>query len=90
MIEGDAKDPKLLNKLIECEEKLTALPQVGSVTSLATVVVEISKAMNDPDSEAYGKIPDSREAVAQYILLYSMDGDPKIWNVLLISIIRIF
>lgn len=77
MIEGDAKDPKLLNKLIECEEKLTALPQVGSVTSLATVVVEISKAMNDPDSEAYGKIPDSREAVAQYILLYSMDGDPE-------------
>jgi hypothetical protein len=77
MIEGDAKDPKLLNRLIECEEKLTALPQVGSVTSLATVIVEISKAMNDLDSESYGKIPESREAVAQYILLYSMDGDPE-------------
>ncbi len=77
MVEGDAKDPKLLNKLVECEDKLMALPQVGSVTSLATVVLEISKAMNDADSEAYGKIPDSRDAVAQYIELYSMSSDPE-------------
>ena len=73
----DAKDPKLLNKLVECEDKLMALPQVGSVTSLATVVLEISKAMNDADSEAYGKIPESRDAVAQYIELYSMSSDPE-------------
>ncbi len=77
MFEGDAKDPKLLNKLVACEENLTKLPQVGSVTSLASVLIEISKAMNDEDSEMYGKIPDNREAVAQYIELYSMSSDPE-------------
>lgn len=77
MVEGDAKDPALLNKLVACENALLTLPQVGSVNSLATVVTEISKSMNDADSEAYGKIPETRDAVAQYLELYTMSSDPE-------------
>jgi len=45
------------------------------VTSVATVIREISKAMNDPGDKWYDTIPDTRDAVAQYLELYSMSGD---------------
>src|SRR3989339_517269 len=35
-----------------------------------------SRALNDKSEPGYNKIPDSREAVAQYLELYSMSGDP--------------
>ena len=34
-------------------------------------------ALNDPTEEGYDRIPDSREAVAQYLELYAMSGDPE-------------
>ena len=59
------------------EEELEKTPGVGSVTSIATVIRKISTALNDPGDEHYDKIPDTRDAVAQYIELYSMSGDPE-------------
>lgn len=76
MIEGDAKDPVLLNKLDQYEIELEKMPNVGSVTSLSTMVKKMSMALNDPTDEGYNQIPDSRDAVAQYLELYSMNGDP--------------
>lgn len=76
MVDGDAKDPVLLNKLDQYEIELEKMPNVGSVTSLSTMVKKMSMALNDPTDEGYNKIPDSREAVAQYLELYSMNGDP--------------
>ncbi len=33
--------------------------------------------MNNPGDEFYDMIPDNREAIAQYLLLYSMNGNPE-------------
>jgi len=77
MFEGDIKDPAILKNLDRYESDLEKMPGVGSVTSIATVIRKISTALNDPGDELYDKIPESREAVAQYIELYSMSGDPE-------------
>jgi hydrophobe/amphiphile efflux-3 (HAE3) family protein len=77
LFEGDIKDPALLKNLDRYEEELEKTPGVGSVTSIATIIRKISTALNDPGDALYDKIPDSREAVAQYIELYSMSGDPE-------------
>ena len=77
LFEGDIKDPALLKNLDRYEKELEKTPGVGSVTSIATVIRKISTALNDPGDELYDKIPDTRNAVAQYIELYSMNGDPE-------------
>jgi uncharacterized protein len=77
LFEGDIKDPAVLKNLDRYEKELENTPGVGSVTSIATVIREISTALNDPVDEFYNKIPDTRDAVAQYIELYSMSGDPE-------------
>ncbi|MEA3451303.1 MAG: efflux RND transporter permease subunit, partial [Bacteroidota bacterium] len=43
---------------------------------LSTMIKIMSKAINDSSEFYYNKIPDSRNAVAQYLELYSMSGDP--------------
>lgn len=76
LFEGDIKDPKVLNDMDRFATELKKLPQVGSVTSIATVIRTISRAMNDPGDSLYDRIPDTRDAVAQYIEFYNMSGDP--------------
>ncbi len=76
MFEGDIKDPALLKRLDSYEKELEKIPNVGSVTSIATIIRKISTALNDPSDNQYDKIPDTRDAVAQYLELYSMSGDP--------------
>jgi len=77
MFEGDAKDPKLLRKLDLYEKELEKMPNVGSVTSLATLIRKMSTALNDSNDAGFNKIPESRDAVAQYLELYSMNGNPE-------------
>jgi predicted RND superfamily exporter protein len=77
LFQGDMKDPALLNQMLVYEHDLEKLAQVGSVTSIATIIREMSKALLEPDEAFYDKIPESREAVAQYLELYSMSGDPE-------------
>jgi predicted RND superfamily exporter protein len=76
LFKGDIKDPKLMKKLDDYETELKKMPQVGQAASIATVVRIISKAINDKNDIFYDKIPDSREAIAQYLELYQMSGDP--------------
>lgn len=77
LFEGDIKDPDLLKRMEYYEKELKKDPSVGNVTSLASVIKIMSRAINDPGDEFYDKIPDTREAVAQYLELYSMSGDPE-------------
>jgi hypothetical protein len=58
------------------ENELEKNPGIGSVTSLATVTKTISRAMNNPGDEYYNRLPDRRDAIAQYIEFYNMSGDP--------------
>jgi hypothetical protein len=79
MVEGaepDAiKDPELLRKIQRFQEYAESLPHVGDTSSFADVIRRIHQEMNGGDP-AYHVIPDSRELVAQYLLLYSISGDP--------------
>ncbi len=77
MFEGDMKDPEILKRMDFYEQELEKMPEIGSVTSIASMIRIMSKAINDPEEKLYDKIPDSRDAVAQYLELYSMSGDPE-------------
>jgi len=69
------KDPALLRAIDATLESLAEHPQVGDTRSIAEYVKRMNQAMNEDRPEAF-RIPDSRELVAQYLLLYSMSGDP--------------
>lgn len=77
LVEGDVKDPVILKKLDYYQKEMEKIPEVGNTSSMATVVREMSKALNNKDEPEYDRIPDSRDAIAQYLELYSMSGDPK-------------
>ena len=77
MFEGDIKDPALLKRMDRYAHELDSLPEIGRVTSIASVIRIMSRALNDPGDSLYDRIPDTREAVAQYLELYSMSGDPE-------------
>ena len=76
LVSGDIKSPDIMKKLDYYESQIINIDGVGNVTSIAKVIREISKAMNDKGDEFYDAIPDTREAIAQYFELYSMSGDP--------------
>jgi predicted RND superfamily exporter protein len=77
VFQGDIKDPRIMAKIDGMEQDLSEMPDVGNTSSIARVVRQMSRALNDPEEEGYDKIPDSRNAVAQYFELYSMSGDPE-------------
>ncbi len=77
LVTGDIKDPEILKRMDYYGSELKKLPDVGNVSSLATVVKAMSRALNDPDELGYDAIPSTRLAVAQYLELYNMSGDPE-------------
>ncbi len=74
------KDPevlKLVNKMQkDVDEKLQV---VGNTFSLTDYVNRMNKVMN-ADKEEFNTIPDSKNMIAQYLLLYEMSGDPENLN----------
>jgi len=77
LFEGDIIDPDVMHNIYEFESGLKNIPEVGNTTSIASVLKIISRALNDPGDEFYDTIPDNRAAIAQYIELYNMSGDPE-------------
>ena len=77
LFEGDIRDPELMMGMDRFGSELSQVKGVGNVTSLATIIRQISRALNDPGDEFYDTIPGNRMAIAQYIELYSMSGDPE-------------
>ncbi|MBN2000993.1 RND family transporter [candidate division KSB1 bacterium] len=75
--QGDIKDPAIMKKIDEMEHKLVEMPEVGYTSSIARVIRQMSRVLNEPDDPMYDKIPDDPNAIAQYIELYSMSGDPE-------------
>lgn len=74
---GDIKEPRIMHKIDETERALGEMSEVGVTTSIARVVRQMSRALNDPDEPWYDRIPDIRNAVAQYFELYAMSGDAE-------------
>lgn len=67
------KDPAVLRKMDRLQEELKGLDGVGKVVSVVDFVKRMNQAMHDGDPRYYA-IPDTRELVAQYLLLYSFSG----------------
>lgn len=76
VIEGDVKDPGVLAELDHLQQKLEEMEDVGQTSSVATMVKTMNRAMNDDDPKEE-RLPDSREAIAQYFLMYQLSGDPE-------------
>ena len=69
------KNPKTLRAMDELQRFLEQQPDVGKTISIANFIKRMNQAMN-ADDPAYYKIPDSQELISQYLLLYSMSGEP--------------
>lgn len=74
--EGDIKDPKVLQELDGLEQHLKKHPSVGTTTSMAGVMRKMNQVMHEGDA-AYDVIPETKELVAQYLLLYTMSGSEE-------------
>jgi predicted RND superfamily exporter protein len=77
LVEGDILDPEVMEQIDRYETQLKKHPAVGNVMSIAGVIREISKALNDPGDPFYNTVPENRNAIAQYLELYMMSGDPE-------------
>jgi len=77
MFKGDMLDPAILKRMEGYREEMEKIDAVDLTISFSGVIREISKALNDPGEPLYDIIPPSREAVAQYMELYNMNGDPE-------------
>lgn len=77
LINGDIIDPSVMKNIDIYTEEIKDFPGVGNVHSISRIIREISKAMNDPGDPMYDAIPGSREAIAQYLELYNMSGNPE-------------
>jgi len=74
--QGDMKNPEIIKKIDIMEHTLETMDEVGTTTSIARVIRQISRALYNPDEPMYNQIPNTRNGVAQYFELYSMSGDP--------------
>lgn len=79
LVEGDKEDtlkePAVLKAIEATQRYLEREPQVGKTLSLADFVKKMNRSMNG-DDPAYDVIPDDRNLISQYLLLYSMSGEP--------------
>ena len=69
------KNPKTLQAMEELQRFLESQPNVGKTVSIADFIKRMNQAMHG-DDPAYYKIPESQELISQYLLLYSMSGEP--------------
>lgn len=72
---GTIQEPALLRQIDGLQGYAKTLPGVGYTSSFADIIKRINRQMNGGDP-AFETIPESREAIAQYLLLYSMSGSP--------------
>ena len=73
------KDPGTLGLVNKLQSDLNNLAVVGDSFSLTDFIRRMNMVMNGNDEE-YNTIPDSRDMIAQYLLLYEMSGDPETLN----------
>jgi predicted RND superfamily exporter protein len=80
LIEGanrDAiKDPKVLAAMAKLQAFLDQQPGVGKTQSLADLIRRMNLSMHG-DDKAYDVIPTDGNLISQYLLLYSMSGQPE-------------
>jgi predicted RND superfamily exporter protein len=74
-VEDAWKVPENLRALEGLQAYLAATDHTGETRSIADYIKRMNEVMNPDDPDA-NRVPDSQDLVAQYLLLYSMSGDP--------------
>lgn len=77
LFEGDMLDPAMLGSIESYEKELLKVEEIDLVMSFPDVIKEISKALYDPGDPLFNAIPPMRNAVAQFMELYSMNGNTE-------------
>ncbi len=73
VVEGDIKSPAILNQLDQIQNFLEEREGVGYTLAITDFIKLMNQSMNGGDPVFY-KIPDSRQLVSQYLLLYSWES----------------
>lgn len=68
------KSPQFLKKLSVLQANLDKQPQLQKSTSLSDVLKQLNRVLTDNKTSSY-KIPSTRQAAAQELLLYESDND---------------
>jgi len=74
--EEQFKEPEILRIMDAMKQDVEEREMAGASFALSDFMKRMNKVMYDNDP-AYDKIPETRELVAQYLLLYEMSGDPE-------------
>ena len=72
---GAMTEPATLAYIDAFQREIETDDLVGDTVSIVEIVARMNQSMHGGD-KAWQRIPDTREAVAQYTLLYSISGDP--------------
>ncbi len=70
------KDPEVLRLVSALQQDIEKDPLVGKSFALTDYVQRMHRVMHE-DKPEFDVIPDDRETIAQYLLLYEMSGDPE-------------
>jgi predicted RND superfamily exporter protein len=68
-------EPSRLRRIEALQTYLESLPSVNGTTSIVDYLKQMNSAMHEDRGEEY-RVPDDRDLVGQYFLLYSASGDP--------------
>ncbi|MBN1798861.1 MAG: MMPL family transporter [Spirochaetales bacterium] len=74
-----AQEPEVLKALADLEKLIDSYDTTKRTMSLNDLVKDINMTMHNNDKN-YFVIPDSRELIAQYLLLYDMSGGGELTN----------
>lgn len=79
MVEGQKADaikqPAVLNAIAGLQRFAETRPEVGKTLSIVDFLSRMNQAMNS-DDKAFDRLPSQENLVSQYLLLYSMSGEP--------------
>ncbi len=80
--EGLALEPDFLARLDQLESFVASQPWIRKTFSVVDILKEMHQVMHNGDPDYY-RVPETRELVAQYLLLYGMSGEQEDLDVLL-------
>jgi len=68
-------EPSVLTAISELQDFLEQQPEIHGSTSIADYIKQMYKAVNE-DDQAFYRLPNDRNLIAQLFLLYTASGDP--------------
>lgn len=71
----DLFEPSNLKKIEALQTYVETLPHVKGSTSIVDFIKKMNQSLNE-NNKAFYTIPENKELIAQYFLLYSASGDP--------------